>query len=141
MSNLFGGSNPLALLEKIRQLKKEVSGFKGVLLWENPNPDDNFAAQDIILGSDDYDMLEFYYKEQANANILLSVKALKSCDTNLFVSTGAASVGPINIARYMRHKSPTVYSAEDGRRSFADQYTTNNAYAIPFKIIGYKSQS
>lgn len=113
--------------------------MQGAILWENPNPSANFAAQDIVLSSDDYDVLEVYYKLQTTNNFMMSVKVLKGYSVYLCNSGGENGVGPINVARALRYDSPTVYYFADAQRSFGNVNTTNNAYAIPVKIIGYKS--
>lgn len=45
----------------IKGLNDSLKEQKIKLLWENLNPGDSFAAQTIILASDDYDMLIVFY--------------------------------------------------------------------------------
>lgn len=113
--------------------------MSGIVLWENPNPTANFVAQTITLPSDDYDIIEVYYKMQPTANFMLSTRALKGYSIYLNFAGGETGSGPINAARALRCDSPTTYYAAAAQRSFGDANTINNGYVIPIKIIGYKS--
>lgn len=111
----------------------------GIVLWENPSPNVNFAAQDVTLSSDNYDVLEIYYKQQATStNTLFSVRVLKGYDTRLSLPSGG-STGATNLIRGMTSKSATVYNIGNCTNYSPGSSSTNNVYVIPVKIIGYKS--
>jgi hypothetical protein len=104
-------------------------------LWENPDPTANFAAGNITLSSDDYDLLLVIYNWSTTSNDNLSNVSVKGNKIAINLATNNSS----NVARnYERYGTPT----DATHISFTDcTYTggvTDNRNAIPYRIYGIK---
>jgi hypothetical protein len=103
-------------------------------LWENPSPTSSFAAQNITLSSDDYDMLMYVFKVDANTTRCCSEITMKGFGTTLsiaeFNNTSSSSR-----TRYINYTSDTVFNVSDGYING----TKNNSIIIPYQIYGIKT--
>lgn len=112
---------------------------KAKILWTNPNPTSDFASsQDIILSSDDYDVLEFYFRSDVSGNRTEVVKLLKgySCQISMF----SASIATRRWNRKLVYSSNTKYISENAYQLEQGQTTTaHNEYCVPLYVIGYKT--
>ena len=109
-----------------------LNGNLGTVLWENSNPTEAFAAQDITLSSSNYDVVEVFYINTNNSTDDIrqnSVRAMKGSSLRLF------SVGGHNDRRDLVYSSDTVYKAGGGT---IINGSANNRLCVPVKIIGYK---
>lgn len=104
----------------------------GIVLWENPNPTDSFAAQTITLSSDDYEVYEIFYTGRGNTNGLISARSIKGRGTEL---NSAFVDGSLLFQRIVTYMSGTSLKFENA------YYGTSvaNGYIKPIKVIGYKS--
>lgn len=102
-------------------------------LWENPDPTTAFAAQDITLSGDNYDLLLVVYDVYLNSNYYQSNVALKgkgvycSC---AWSDNGVTAVKTRNITR----TDDTHYSISNA----LVKGVTNNEHIIPIIIYGIK---
>lgn len=110
-----------------------TNAFGGILLWTNPNPTSNFAAQTITISSTDYDVLEiFYMTVQSTNNQLKNVKTIKNYNVVLDYYDGYSSKGALRTATIIGDQ--ITFS-----NSFYDSITGSQNYCIPIYIIGYKT--
>lgn len=107
--------------------------FGGKLLWKNQNPTSTFAAQNILLSSSDYDVLEIFYSYTNSTTQIKSTKALKGKNFILDIYDGYSSKGAIRPVNYTNDTTLSV------QNSFYNSSTGSAAYCIPLYIIGYKS--
>jgi hypothetical protein len=105
-----------------------INSMQGTILWTNPNPTSSFAAQDITLNSDDYDVLEIIYMTFNTNNQTSSVKIPKGYSTRVTTSLSSGTV----YTREYTYNSDTSYTI--GSTSGGN---AQNLY--PLYIIGYKT--
>ena len=103
------------------------------ILWENPAPDSNFSAQNIVLSSDHYDYLKIFFRQHNVED--------GGCDTQdilkgkgaqlIYATYGGGS--PIVCVRKIKYVDDVTLSvgAETSNGS------ANQGYIVPIKIIGY----
>jgi len=111
--------------------------FGGTLLWENPDPTSAMHDDTITLSSDDYDILEVYYKVRNQNDTWGSCRVPKGCQIGLFNGGYFTSV-----AGYMRTISRTDDTHFNSGACFGynkDQSFEDNYFLIPVYIIGYKT--
>lgn len=119
---------------------------KGTILWSNSNPSNSFVSQNINLNSNDYDVLEIFYKVSITGTKIWSEKFLKGYGTQLInvinlnedvsQTTGARS----RDIDYVSDTSLLIKNGlirDDGTQ--ASTPTVNNNILIPLYIIGYKT--
>lgn len=102
-------------------------------LWENPSPSSAFAAQTIILNSDDYDFLLILARAAYSTNRDLSVICAKG--ESVYLTFPYYSSGNLNNAtRLLTYTDDTHIAVADAMVSSS----TNNLYHIPISIYGFK---
>lgn len=117
--------------------------IKETILWTNPNPTLLFTSQTITLSSDDYDYLEcFYYNYTVSGfQQVQSVKVPKGYSFNL-ATTIFASNNMHYGSRPVTRNSDTSFTFEANKGVAAynpSVIVTDNSWAVPIKIVGYKS--
>ena len=114
---------------------------KPKLLWENSTSNSSFSSQTITLNSDDYDVLEVYFKSSIDGSAVYCCKILKGMTTQLFRAntSGSAEQGTYAYVRGMVYETDTSYTFNDSLISYTgkSQYTDNRTN-IPLKIYGIK---
>lgn len=115
-----------------------LSNITGTILWTNPSPTTDFSAQTITLSSDDYDVLEFFWRSDVPGNRVYSTKTLKSYSVqNDIYSTVVPTRAWRRRADYV---SDTSYSVGNCSRMEYNQTSYNdNGYCVPIYVIGYKT--
>lgn len=106
------------------------------VLWTNPNPLADFAAQTITLKNDNYDILEIYFRSNLSVAGYIGghTSVLKGYGFQLdFHSTG----GIHRWSRRIVRNSDTSYSAYNCSR--LSEGTIANDQCVPLYIIGYKT--
>lgn len=114
--------------------------FGGKVLWTNPNPTNNFLAQNITLSSDDYNYLEIYFRPYISENYIKSVKIEKGQNALLDCffrhnSQNYAGIRHINYVNDITLAVEICYSIV-ANNVFINQ--PDESWLIPIKIIGYK---
>jgi hypothetical protein len=113
----------------------QVDGVSGTILWTNPNPSSVIASStNITLSSNDYDVLECYYKASNDGNDMESTKVVKGMNFNLS-ATGYQGAG---LRRRITYNSDTSYTIGlYNGETLTDSGT--GKYIIPIYLIGYKT--
>ena len=109
----------------------------GVILWTNDSPSSSMKNASIVLSSDDYDILEVYYKVRNQNDSWGSCRVPKGCQISLYNGGYYTS-----IAGYMRTISRTDDTHFNSGACFGynkDQGFEDNAFLIPVYIVGYKT--
>lgn len=109
-------------------------GFQMKKLWENTDPTQTFAAQDVALSSSDYDLLQIEYIQNTNNGTHKSIIISKGCDAHLDSSAGYC------LYRTMTYTDATHYAVANGKvtTTYGSQDTNNNNVCIPYVIYGIK---
>lgn len=114
-----------------------LSNITGNILWTNPNPTNDFSGQNIILSSDDYDVLEWYYRNDVPSNLCFSQQILKGYGTQLdFLSTAS---GSRQWSRRIIRNSDTSFTCWDCVKVDGSSTTNDNGLCVPLYVIGYKT--
>jgi len=112
------------------------------LLWTNPNPSADFAEQDVVLSSADYDALEIYFSYNATNNgTMYCMKMLKASNSYIYYvfPTGAGvSVRSRNITFVVDGTYKKYHFAACSVGTGASAPTTENSICIPRFIYGIK---
>lgn len=120
---------------KINNLKKVV--------WTNPNPNSNMPNNTIInLLSDDYDILEIFYKYTTSNNTMWSKKIIKGYSAYLEIATPyyTTSNQVANEYRLFTRNSDTQYTVSHCNITYtSNTSTTREDFIIPIYIVGYKT--
>lgn len=111
----------------------------GVLLWENPNPDADFAEQTITLVSGDYEYL--VVEESVYFNTYASRRIAFVPDKSIYrdehtIKTSAQVYGVIRTWTFDNKTSVRVGNAS--LKYAGGSQTTDNACLVPRRIYGYK---
>lgn len=115
-----------------------VNNLTGKLLWTNSSPTADFADQDITLSSDDYDVLEFYYRSDIGGNRGQSIRVLKGYGVEFDMYS--TSVATRTWRRRAVFTNNTKYHFENCIQLEQGQTTTtHNEYCVPLYVIGYKT--
>ena len=117
--------------------------IKETVLWTNPNPNLSFPSQTITLSSDDYDYLEcFYYNYSVSGyRQIQSVKVPKGYSFNLATTIYAADNMHYGSRPVTRNSDTSfTFGSNTGVASWKPSTViTDNSWAIPIKIVGYKA--
>ena len=112
----------------------------GKILWTNPSPSSNFIAGTINLNSDDYDVLEIFFKNNSGETNVMSQKTLKGYSTRLQCDISA------NNTIYHRFRNLTrvndkQFTVSSGyqQTSSAGSYSQADSSIVPIYIVGYKT--
>lgn len=114
-----------------------LSNITGTILWTNPNSTAVFSPQNITLSSDDYDILEFFWKSDVAGNGVYSTRTLKGYSVQIDIYS---TVVPTRAwRRRADFVSNTSYSVGNCTRMEYNQTAYNeNGYCVPLYVIGYK---
>lgn len=121
---------PARLYKIIAQL---LQADRRALLWTNPSPTSDFAAQTLALDISTYDAVEISFKDSKNNSPGVVVKCMKGGNALAIQNSGVD-----NGARW-RYFLP---KADGTGITFSTGYngsTSNNAYGIPYQIWGIKT--
>lgn len=115
-----------------------LSNITGNILWTNPNPANDFPSQTITLSSDDYDILEFFWRSDVVGNRVYSTRTLKGHSVQSDFNSTAVSTRAWR--RRAEFVSNTSYNVGDCVRVEYNQTSFNeNAYCVPLYVVGYKT--
>ena len=103
---------------------------KPVVLWTNSSPSSSFSNQAITLLSSDYNYLEIYSFQQNTGTLLCPLLKLKKGYGGKLITKASGSICDRNVS-YTNETTLTFDKCYVGS-------TENNAYLIPYQIIGYK---
>lgn len=127
----------------------DVPGVEGTIsfdlmtkLWENPNPSAAFAAQNVTLASDDYDLLLYLYEVSTTAlDYVMSQLAIKSKNGTMLDFASGGTGGTQNWRRFAQRVSDTVVSFENCNVYIGTSSSgVFNERLIPYQIYGIKLQ-
>ena len=120
-----------------------MNGVIGKILWTNESPSSNIEnGTQITLSSDDYDMLEIYYKYTTGNSNMWSKKILKgfSCYLDIALPYYTSANYTANEYRTFTRNSDTQYTLSDAKITYSGSTNiTRTDYIIPLYIIGYKT--
>lgn len=113
------------------------------LLWENPDPTAEFAAQTIALDLSGYDDLYVIYDWAVGNNYLYSqlvpIDDGRYCLSGAYPS-GTASEGSASIVRQVTFGNSGIVFSDAGMGYTGSGRTTRNNMCIPLKIYGIKNK-
>ena len=137
MSNMTSpGSGNLELMQRIEALENENKQLKGIILWENPNPDEAFSEQDIILGSADYTKYDIYFK---TTNQMFCQSVYKGFNTILSTTDGNGINAHIRARyRFVEFVNDTTLRISDAYNAVYNGTNEQNVLLVPYKSIGFK---
>lgn len=127
----------------------DVPGVEGTIsfdlmtkLWENPNPSAAFAAQNVTLASDDYDLLLYLYEVSITSlEYVMSQLAIKSKNGTMLDFASGSTGGTQNWRRFVQRVSDTVVSFENCYTFIGTSSgSVTNEKIIPYQIYGIKLQ-
>lgn len=106
-------------------------------LWENPNPDVDFATQTIELSNDDWDMVHLIYKFAKSSAAKKSLTTDANGIMEIAYTTGSV---PLNVFRTMEYVDKThfLFSNSANVRHDGNSQVVQNNYLIPYQIYGFK---
>lgn len=111
-------------------------GTAGTILWENPNPTDAIETMDITLSSDDYDVLDVYWRS-SNTSTTTKLEGFVKGDNGL-LSEVSYETEPSTLVSYWRavtYNSDTSLTLDEASNS---QQESCAHKLIPIKIVGRK---
>lgn len=124
------------LVAAINEIESKEEGVVGTILWTNPTPNSSFSTQDISLSSNDYDVLEIFFKDEPSARII------KGYSTTISHSDGYAGSTLRVKYRSVTRNSDTSFNISDCTSYTQSGATTNwsyeNADMIPLYVVGHK---
>ena len=122
-----------AVADVASELTRKLSGIKtSEILWENPSPDSNFSAQNIVLSSDRYDYLKVFFRQHnvgdggCDAQDILKGKGAQL----VYATYGGGS--PIVCVRKINYVDDVTLSVT----AESSSGSVNQGYIVPIKIIG-----
>lgn len=115
------------------EVTRKLSGIKtSEILWENPAPNSNFSAQNIVLSSDHYDYLKVFFRQHnvgdggCDAQDILKGKGAQL----VYATYGGGS--PIICVRKINYVDDVTLSVT----AESSSGSVNQGYIVPIKIIG-----
>lgn len=122
----------------IKDNETSVGNITGNILWRNSNPTADFAAQTITLSSNDYDMLEVFYRSGSTASgdyMVLSERVIKGYSFQMDFFSNATATR--RWSRRIIRVSDTEFNSPDCYE--VSEWTLANDQCVPLYIIGYKT--
>ena len=110
---------------------------KQTLLWQNIEPNDDFNSSTITLTNDDYDYLEWFFRNDLN-DLCFSIKSLKGYGTQ--ISFDSLSVSIRHWVRKIQYTNDTTFSVQNCIK-LDDSSVTDNSQCVPLYVIGYKTNA
>ena len=128
-----------------RAMIKDVPGVNGTVsaellktLWVNTSPTAAFAAQNITLSSDDYDLLIWVFRFASTVSNDVSAISVKG-DGLTVDTTQTSGSGVYNVCRSITRSSDASFAVSAGTIQFAGQtQSTDNARLVPLVVYGLK---
>lgn len=120
--------------------QKDLEGFRGKVLWTNPNPQGAFSSQQITLFNGDYDFLVYFvnlYGSSDSDERIFSVIVEKGKSALLNIAADYAS-NQATFYRTATYISETIISFSEGTYRYTGTSGTDASICVPVKIIGYK---
>lgn len=122
------------ILDLINENNAAINNIKGKILWTNSNPTNDFASQNILLSSSDYDVLEVFYRSDISGGVGFSAKCLKGYGTQCVFNSNIST----NMwVRRITRNSDTSFSATNCVK--VNDNSTSNSQCVPLYIVGYKT--
>lgn len=111
-------------------------GTAGTILWENPDPTAEIETLDITLSSDDYDVLDVYWRS-SNTSTTTKLEGFVKGDNGLLseVSYETESSTLVSYWRAITYNSDTSLTIDESSNS---QQESCAHKLIPIKIVGRK---
>ena len=111
-------------------------GTAGTILWENPDPTAEIETLDITLSSDDYDVLDVYWRSN-NTSTTTKLEGFVKGDNGLLseVSYETESNTLVSYWRAVTYNSDTSLTLDEASNS---QQESCAHKLIPIKIVGRK---
>ena len=132
----------------VKDIEDDIAGINAsltelrTLLWTNPNPSVDFAEQDIVLSSADYDELEIYFSYNATNNgTMYCMKMLKASNSYIyyvFPTGSGVSVRSRNITFVVDGTYKKYHFGVCSVGTGASAPSTENSICIPRFIYGIK---
>ena len=112
------------------------TGSAGTILWENPDPTAAITTMDIALSSEDYDVLDVYWRS-SNTSTTTKLDGFVKGDNGLLseVSYDTESSTLVSYWRAVTYNSNTLLTLDDAGNS---QQESCAHKLIPIKIVGRK---
>lgn len=107
------------------------------LLWENPDPSAEFAAQTITLSSDDYDILMCVTIMSTSSQTYTQASFASKDKNGMTLDLAAASNGDL-WTRFIARTSDTVLSVGGCSKWNNGSSSISNDLLIPYQIYGIK---
>lgn len=112
---------------------KVLNDKLGKVLWTNPSPTSAITTLDITLSSDDYDVLDIYWKTSTTGSGMYMSSFLKGYIAGLkFIDVS----GVVAERSFTRNSDVSYTLGKISTTDNASIYKDNNV--IPYKIIGRK---
>lgn len=110
---------------------------KKKLLWTNDSPNSSFATKNVTLSSDDYDILEIYFKKNTTASKVYCQRIMKGNNTELMAFNDSVTYLEFNTRSFSRIDD-THYTINKPfwRSQTIGEQTTD--VVIPLYIYGIK---
>lgn len=112
------------------------AGVSMKLLWTNPNPTANFAAQTVALNLSGYDFFAIVPIFSVASPTFIPAQVFPCDDSQTHVMTVTARTNNNNGGRQITF---SVSGLAFGSATYSG--STNNSYAIPYKIYGIRGIS
>lgn len=120
---------------RLNHIEDGIANLNNIMLWENANPTNSFAAQAVTLSSSDYDMYEvLFYGSSTKSDTMTTGRIPKGENAFLQQVYDIGSGGQVR-NRSVKYVSDTSLNITDGTLNGV----TNNTQNIPICIIGYKT--
>lgn len=125
--NTDSGLTATSVQGAVDDIAASMGNMRMIKLWENPNPTASFAAQDITLSSNVYDILLIIGVNSSSSGVTIAAIVQKGKNGRLsYLLSSSAYIRNIN------YSSNTVYAVQAGYAGA----TENNDVAIPLTIYG-----
>ena len=115
----------------------EYVSTKQTLLWQNTEPNADFNSSTITLTNDDYDYLEWFFRNDLN-DLCFSIKSLKGYGTQ--ISFDGLSISIRHWVRRIQYTSDTTFSVQNCVK-LDDSSVTDNSQCVPLYVIGCKTNA
>lgn len=117
-------------------MRKYITGSK--ILWTNPNPTSEFAAQSVSIDDNNYDTFEIVFMVlNNNSKVVLSQIIYKGFGTDLISIVANSTAGGMRSRRVNYSKG--VLNFSDAYLSTGAANTVNNGVVVPLHIIGHNT--
>lgn len=126
-------TNKTTLVNAINEVKEEADKENAIILWSNPDPTQNFGAQNITLSTSDYDVIELFYYASTNDTKSDSVKFIKGSGAVLRWWAASNSKFDEREINYVDDLTLSINQCSMFNVGF------HNNICIPDLVVGYKT--